>query len=79
MFAHAASSASFSVPITAGYPDPARFAPMWATTVSILAVVVFFVLLKVVVSMPVAALTVTVPWIEWPFRSMPVSRVPSMV
>ena len=52
---------------------------MWATTVSILAVVVFFVLLKVVVSMPVAALTVTVPWIEWPFRSMPVFRVPSMV
>ena len=79
MFAHVAPSASFSVPITAGNPEPARFAPSLATTVSILAVVVFFVLLKVVVSMPVAALTVTVPWIEWPFRSMPVSRVPLMV
>ena len=78
MFAHVAPSASFSVPITAGNPEPARFAPSLATTVSILAVVVFFVLLKVVL-LPVAALTVTVPWIEWPFRSMPVSRVPSMV
>ena len=52
---------------------------MWATTVSILAVVVFFVLLKVVVFMPVAALTVIVPWIEWPFRSMPVSVLLLMV
>ena len=78
MFAHVAPSASFSVPITAGNPEPARFAPSLATTVSILAVVVFFVLLKVVL-LPVAALTVTVPWIEWPFRSMPVSRVPLMV
>ena len=78
MFAHVATSASFSVPITAGNPEPARFAPLLATTVSILAVVVFFVLLKVVL-LPVAALTVTVPWIEWPFRSMPVFRVPLMV
>ena len=78
MFAHVAPSASFSVPITAGNPEPARFAPSLATTVSILAVVVFFVLLKVVL-LPVAALTVTVPWIEWPFRSMPVSVLPLMV
>jgi hypothetical protein len=41
--------------------------------------VVFCVLLKVVVLLPAAALTVTVPLMQWPFRSSPVSRVPSMV
>ena len=44
-----------------------------------LTVVVFFVLLKVVVLLPAAALTVTVPLMEWPFRLSPVSCVPSMV
>ena len=44
-----------------------------------LTVVVFFVLLKVVVLLPAAALTVTVPLMEWPFRSSPVSFVPPMV
>ena len=45
-----------------------------------LAVVVFFVLLKVVViKSPLVPLTVTVPLMEWPFRSSPVSCVPLMV
>ena len=44
-----------------------------------LAVVVFFVLLKVVVFLPAAALTVTVPLMEWPFKLSPVSCVPLMV
>ena len=45
-----------------------------------LAVVVFFVLLKVVViKSPLMPLTVTVPLMEWPFRLSPVSCVPSMV
>ena len=61
---HVAPSANVNVPITAGLPDPARFAPLWATTLSMLAVVVFFVLLKVVVVLPAAALTVTVPLME---------------
>ena len=45
-----------------------------------LAVVVFFVLLKVVViKSPLMPLIVTVPLMEWPFRLSPVSCVPSMV
>ena len=51
-------SANVNLPITAGYPVPASFAPLWATTASMLAVVLFCVLLKVVVLLPVAALTV---------------------
>lgn len=41
-----------------------------------LVVAVFSVLLKVVVRVP---LTVTVPLMEWPFSSSPVSCVPLMV
>ena len=76
---HCVVSANVNTPITAGYFDPASFAPLWATTASMLAVVMFFVLLKVVVLLPAAALTVTVPLMEWPFRLSPVSCVPSMV
>ena len=76
---HFVVSANVNVPITADFPDPASFAPLQATTASMLAVVVFCVLLKVVVLLPAAALTVTVPLMEWPFKLSPVSCVPSMV
>ena len=76
---HVAPSANVNVPITAGLSGLASSAPLWATTLSILAVVVFFLLLKVVVLLPTAALTVTVPLMEWPFRSSFVFFVPSMV
>ena len=76
---HFVVSANVNLPITAGYPVPASFAPLWATTASMLAVVLFCVLLKVVVLLPVAALTVTVPLMQCPFRLSPVSCVPSMV
>ena len=79
IFFHVAPSANVNVPITAGYFDPASFTPLWATTASMLTEVVFCVLLKVVVLLPAAALTVTVPLMQWPFRSSPVSCVPSMV
>ena len=80
IFFHVAPSANVNVPITAGYFDPASSAPSKATTLSMLAVVVSFVLLRVVViKSPLMPLTVTVPLMEWPFRSSPVSCVPSMV
>ena len=77
---HVAPSANVNSPITAGYFDPASSAPSQATTLSMLAVVVFFVLLKVVViKSPLVPLTVTVPLMEWPYRSSAVSCVPLMV